>query len=114
MVVMARLFKSFDNQDRLAVVTRTLTGAASDMFHFFIVFFAVYFCMTVNSVLLFGQDVQDFATLDRAINTCFRMMFGDWSWNDIKGVNKYRPGRAEAASLMVGRASHLLLLHHQQ
>merc|ERR1712196_421795 len=55
MAVMMRLFKSFAAQGRLAVVTRTLSGASTDMIHFFIVFFSVFFCMVVNSVLIFGQ-----------------------------------------------------------
>mmetsp|Transcript_92812 Transcript_92812/g.199050 ORF Transcript_92812/g.199050 Transcript_92812/m.199050 type:complete len:871 (-) Transcript_92812:18-2630(-) len=85
-VVMLRLFKSFHAQPRLAVVTNTLITASQDMLHFFIVFFSVYFCMAVNSVLLFGQDVESFATLDRAIITCFRAMFGDWDWTRMKEV----------------------------
>mmetsp|Transcript_43647 Transcript_43647/g.78470 ORF Transcript_43647/g.78470 Transcript_43647/m.78470 type:complete len:864 (-) Transcript_43647:186-2777(-) len=81
--VMLRLFKSFSAQGRLAVVTRTLSDAAPDMAHFFIVFFAVYFCLTVNSMLLFGQDIAGFATLDRAILSCFRALFGDFDWGEV-------------------------------
>jgi len=86
MVVMARLFKSFDAQPRLAVVTRTLVNSSSDMTHFFIVFLSVYSCMMVNAILLFGQDIEDFATWDRAAITCFRVMFGDWDYAKMKKV----------------------------
>jgi len=86
MVVMARLFKSFDAQPRLAVVTRTLVSASSDMTHFFIVFLSVYSCMAVNGMLLFGQDLEDFATWERATVTCFRMMFGDWDYEQMRRV----------------------------
>merc|ERR1719183_258146 len=86
MVVMLRLFKSFDAQKRLAVVTQTLVVSFQDMVHFFIVFFSVYFCMAINSVLLFGQDVEEFATIDRAIMTCFRAMFGEWDLGKMQEI----------------------------
>lgn len=86
MAVMLRLFKSFDAQPRLAVVTRTLVKGVKDMVHFFIVFFSCYFCMAVNAVLLFGQDVENFSTPDRAAMTLFRMLFGDWDYNQMKVV----------------------------
>ncbi|CAJ1456645.1 unnamed protein product [Effrenium voratum] len=78
-VVVVRLLKSFDAQPRLAVVTKTLYTAWKDLLHFFIVFFSVYFCLAVNSVLVFGQDMEHFATLDRGVIACFRAMFGDWA-----------------------------------
>ena len=85
-MLMLRLFKSFAAQPRLAVVTATLTRAAPDLLHFFIVFLSVYLCMVVNSVLLFGQDMQDFSTMLRAIMSCFRAMFGDWDWVELKDI----------------------------
>eukprot|EP00928_Gymnodinium_smaydae_P027016 TRINITY_DN21032_c0_g1_i1.p1 TRINITY_DN21032_c0_g1~~TRINITY_DN21032_c0_g1_i1.p1 ORF type:complete len:823 (-),score=163.62 TRINITY_DN21032_c0_g1_i1:94-2562(-) len=88
MVVMLRLFKSFDAQARLAVVTRTLYLAAPGLVHFFIVFASVYFCMAVNGVLLFGQVTDSFATLFRSTCTCFRAMFGDWDWDAMKEVGR--------------------------
>eukprot|EP00931_Biecheleriopsis_adriatica_P013070 TRINITY_DN11438_c0_g1_i1.p1 TRINITY_DN11438_c0_g1~~TRINITY_DN11438_c0_g1_i1.p1 ORF type:complete len:876 (-),score=181.08 TRINITY_DN11438_c0_g1_i1:39-2666(-) len=91
-VVMLRLFKSFDAQPRLAVVTSTLKIAAPDMVHFFIVFLSVYFCMAMNGTLLFGQDVEQFATLDRSLITCFRAMLGEWDWETFQIVGKIYAG----------------------
>lgn len=92
MIVMLRLFKSFAAQPRLAVVTATLTHAGQDMLHFFIVFMSVYVCMAVNSVLFFGQDVEEFSTIDRAIHTCFRAMFGDWDWPSMQEIGRVQAG----------------------
>merc|ERR1719199_2277029 len=86
MIVMLRLFKSFKAQPRLALVTATMSKASQDMFHFFIVFLSVYVCMMVNSVLFFGQDVQEFGSVARAIHSCFRAMFGDWDWDAMKEI----------------------------
>lgn len=88
MMVMMRLFKSFAAQARLAVVTDTLMNAAQDLVHFFIVFFATFFCLCLSSVLFFGQDLEEFATIFRATHTCFRMMFGDWDWSTMDNVRR--------------------------
>lgn len=90
MIVMLRLFKSFKAQPRLALVTDTLAKASQDMIHFFIVFLSVYVCMMVNSVLFFGQDVQEFASVPRAIHSCFRAMFGDWDWDKMKEIGFFK------------------------
>jgi len=88
MMVMLRLFKSFAAQARLAVVTDTLEFAAQDLVHFFVVFFATFFCLCLTSVLFFGQDLEEFATVPRATHTCFRMMFGDWEWDSMAKVRR--------------------------
>merc|ERR1712228_1102037 len=81
-----RLFKSFDAQPRLSVVTRTLYKATPGMAHFSMVFLSVYICMAVNGVLLFGQNTEDFADIFRGLFTCFRVMFGDWDWVAMKEI----------------------------
>lgn len=48
-----------------AVVTKTLMVAAQDLLHFFIVLVSVYVCLAVAAVLLFGEDLEEFSTLDR-------------------------------------------------
>jgi len=54
------------------------------------VFLSVYVCMMVNSVLFFGQDVQEFASPPRAIHSCFRAMFGDWDWDKMKEIGFFK------------------------
>merc|ERR1719281_1502879 len=56
------------------------------MVHFFIVFGSVYFCMMVNSVLFFGQDIMEFSTFFRASHTCFLAMLGDWDWEAMQEI----------------------------
>lgn len=85
-ILMLRLFKSFAAQPRLAIVTKTLERAAEDLIHFCIVFCCVYMCLVINSILFFGQDLQDFCTLLRAINSCFRAMFGDWDFPEMQEI----------------------------
>lgn len=87
-VLMMRLFKSFAAQPRLAVVTETFKNAASNMMHFFIVFSSVYFCMSVNAVLFFGQDDINFSRLDWALFSVWRAMLGDWDWDGMRTIGR--------------------------
>eukprot|EP00927_Polykrikos_kofoidii_P019341 TRINITY_DN19030_c0_g1_i1.p1 TRINITY_DN19030_c0_g1~~TRINITY_DN19030_c0_g1_i1.p1 ORF type:complete len:860 (-),score=125.80 TRINITY_DN19030_c0_g1_i1:263-2842(-) len=89
-IVMLRLFKSFAAQPRLALVTATLQGSSTDMLHFGIVFFSVYVVMMVNGVLIFGQDLEDYATVTRAVHTCFLAIFGEWDWDLLGDVGMFK------------------------
>lgn len=83
-----RLFKAFGSQPRLAVVTQTLKKAWVDLFHFGIIFVSVFFTYTVAAVVLFGREVHSFTTLFRAMITCFRAMFGDFDWDELRLVGR--------------------------
>merc|ERR1712032_528904 len=85
-ILMLRLLKSFRAQPRLAVVTHTLELASQDIVHFSIVFCSIYVCMAVNSLLFFGQDIEEFSTFIRAIHTCFLVLFGDWDWPAMQQI----------------------------
>merc|ERR1711976_1004641 len=52
--LIARLFKAFSAQPRLAIVTRTLSVAAVDVAHFLIVFMAIFTTFTVMGMITFG------------------------------------------------------------
>lgn len=91
-IVMLRLFKSFAAQPRLALVTATLERSSTDMMHFFIVFFSVSFTMIINSVLFFGQDLEEFSEPTRAAHTCFLAMFGDWDWEAMQAIGQEKAG----------------------
>jgi len=87
-LVMLRLFKSFHAQPRLALVTKTIIAASQDLLHFSIVLISVYVCMAIFGYLLFGQDVEDFSTWDRAGITCFRALLGEWEWEELESVGR--------------------------
>ena len=46
----------------------------------------VYVCFVVSSLLFFGQDLESFSTMDRALHSSFLAMFGDWDWNAMTDV----------------------------
>lgn len=91
LIVVFRLFKAYSSQPRLALVTSTMAEAAVDLLHFLLVFVTVFASYAIAGVALFGREVGDFTTFQRAINCCFRAMLGDFDWDDLSSI-----GRAEA------------------
>lgn len=90
LIIMMRLFRSFEAQPRLALVSATIKTAAPDLGHFFMIFLCVYVCFVVSSLLFFGQDLESFSTMDRALHSSFLAMFGDWDWNAMTDVGILR------------------------
>lgn len=91
-IIMLRLFKAFAAQPRLAVVTETLRTAWQDIFHFCIVFLSIFVSFTISGNILFGQDLEGFATLDRSFLTCFRCMLGDFDWDAFESIGRAPAG----------------------
>jgi len=77
-ILMLRLFKAFDAQPRLAVVTRTISSGFVDFAHFLLVFLAVFLSYAVMGHVLFGCENDEFSSLDRAVDTCFQVLMGNF------------------------------------
>lgn len=90
--IVFRLFKAFASQPRLAVVTQTIVVATVDLLHFLLVFVSIFYTYTVAGVMLFGREVDAFTTFGRGINTCFRIMLGDFDWEEIAIVGRVDAG----------------------
>ncbi|CAD7949535.1 unnamed protein product [Amoebophrya sp. A120] len=80
LISLVRLFKGFSAQPRLGVVTNTIINAAVDILHFLVVFSSVFFAYALAGVIVFGRHLQEFATLDVSLTTCWRLVFGDFDW----------------------------------
>eukprot|EP00927_Polykrikos_kofoidii_P020188 TRINITY_DN19511_c0_g2_i1.p1 TRINITY_DN19511_c0_g2~~TRINITY_DN19511_c0_g2_i1.p1 ORF type:complete len:968 (+),score=107.73 TRINITY_DN19511_c0_g2_i1:111-2906(+) len=78
--IMVRFFKAFRANPRLAVVTNTLQGSATDIVHFCVVFVAVYIGFALVGHVLFGGDVIAFSSFGASLNTGFVVLMGEFSW----------------------------------
>jgi len=85
-VIIARLFKAYSVQPRLAVMTSTISRAAKDLVHFLIVVASVFLTFVVAGCILFGREVRSFGTFPRAMFACFRMLLGDLMWDELREV----------------------------
>jgi len=85
-VGMLRLFKSFEAQPRLAIVTATLKTAAPDFGHFMLVIACVFACLLVSGILFLGQDLEDFSTPEHAFRSSLLAVLGNWDWQVLEEI----------------------------
>jgi hypothetical protein len=83
-----RLFKVFHAQPRLALVTSTLSKAAIDIIHFGVVFAALFSVYAFMALIMFGQNVPDFAWPRKAFQSTFLVLVGEFErYDDLFEVN---------------------------
>eukprot|EP00927_Polykrikos_kofoidii_P044713 TRINITY_DN38601_c0_g1_i1.p1 TRINITY_DN38601_c0_g1~~TRINITY_DN38601_c0_g1_i1.p1 ORF type:complete len:1045 (-),score=155.80 TRINITY_DN38601_c0_g1_i1:52-3186(-) len=91
-VITIRLLKSFSNQPRLSILTRTLWLARVDLIHYLFVFAWIFLTFTSAAVVLFGHEADDFATFFRAILSSFRATMGDFDLDALMRVGRIEAG----------------------
>eukprot|EP00746_Dinoflagellata_sp_MGD_P083302 gnl/MRDRNA2_/MRDRNA2_33178_c0_seq1.p1 gnl/MRDRNA2_/MRDRNA2_33178_c0~~gnl/MRDRNA2_/MRDRNA2_33178_c0_seq1.p1 ORF type:complete len:1065 (-),score=154.19 gnl/MRDRNA2_/MRDRNA2_33178_c0_seq1:41-2875(-) len=83
LLVMCRFFKAFKGQPRLAVVTNTIYSAASDLFHFGLIFICVFLTFAFAGTILFGRRMAGFSSFKTAFGTSFAIACGDFDWTSM-------------------------------
>eukprot|EP00931_Biecheleriopsis_adriatica_P009340 TRINITY_DN11040_c0_g3_i1.p1 TRINITY_DN11040_c0_g3~~TRINITY_DN11040_c0_g3_i1.p1 ORF type:complete len:892 (+),score=153.30 TRINITY_DN11040_c0_g3_i1:89-2764(+) len=78
-----RFFEAFSGQPRLALVTKTLSAASKDVIHFGLVVVSLLLVFSLSGQLMFGQDMKDYASYDRALVTLQRGMIEGF---DVSGM----------------------------
>lgn len=99
-VVISGFLKPFNGQPRLGIMTRTLAVATVDIIHFFFVFAIVFCIYSIMGMMLFGQELVEFATFSRALTATFHTLLGELPGQETMSDNEYplaRAGRLEAA-----------------
>uniref|UniRef100_A0A061RIA9 Polycystin cation channel family n=1 Tax=Tetraselmis sp. GSL018 TaxID=582737 RepID=A0A061RIA9_9CHLO len=79
--LIARVLKLMDFQPRLGVVTRSLALAGPDLAHFVLVSGMVFVGYAMMAHLIFGNNIEAFASFGRSVDTCFEILLGDVSVN---------------------------------
>lgn len=78
-----RFFSAFSSQPRLAIVTKTLSAAASDLMNFGVVMFTTLLTFAASAVMLFGREVEEFENFGRAFVAVFRGTLGDLDYDEL-------------------------------
>jgi hypothetical protein len=91
-VVLSRFFKAFSAQPRLSLVTQTVKRAAVDLIHFGLVFMSIFMLFTLSAIVLFGQDIKEFANFARAADNSFHILLGEFDWEMMKQVGRVPAG----------------------
>ena len=80
--IMLKFFKAFQANQRLQLVTNTLLKAGNDIFHFSVVFLAVFLGFALLGHILFGNDFLQFRSFATSVDTCFIVLMGEFGWYD--------------------------------
>jgi len=84
LLFMCRCFMSMRWQPRLAVVTQTLLACSSDLFHYLLVLVPTFVAFAISGRLIFGRDIVEFATIQGALATCFKIAVeSEYDWYSI-------------------------------
>jgi len=73
-------------------VTDTLISASTDLAHFSLVFLSIFLTYALAGSVLFGRDMDNFSTFARAVASSFRIMMGDFDWEELSGVGRTEAG----------------------
>lgn len=87
-LIASRFFEAFDVQPRLSLVTRTVSTAMVSIIHFGVVFLTIFSIFVVSGMILFGQEVEQFTNMSRAMHTTFRVLLGDFDWDSLAVVGR--------------------------
>jgi len=86
-IITMRVFKAFHAQARLSVLTQTLSQAVVDVAHLMCIFAVVVAGYCISGMMLFGHALEDFATLDRVANKCWRIILGDFDYPELRDAS---------------------------
>ena len=76
-LLILRLLEVLDFQERMGIVTRTITNAVIDLLHWLILFGLIFFLYVYMGFLIFGTAILSFSTIERSFQTCFGILLGE-------------------------------------
>eukprot|EP00929_Paragymnodinium_shiwhaense_P029323 TRINITY_DN16825_c0_g1_i2.p1 TRINITY_DN16825_c0_g1~~TRINITY_DN16825_c0_g1_i2.p1 ORF type:complete len:1188 (+),score=290.61 TRINITY_DN16825_c0_g1_i2:146-3709(+) len=92
LVILLRLYNGFDAQPRLAIFSRTIAEASTDVIHLVVIFLCILTIFAIVAATTFGRRLADYTTYDRTMHSLFIMTLGKFDWDQMKVV-----GQAQAA-----------------
>ncbi|GMF30104.1 unnamed protein product [Phytophthora fragariaefolia] len=81
-----RILKRFRFHPRLSILTRTVASALHQFGAFFVVFIVIFVTFAISGTVLFGDRVEEFSSLQVAMETCINMLFGNFDYSTIQGL----------------------------
>jgi len=84
LLLMVRVFRGLEFQPRLAVVVNTLKATSIDLFHLAIIIVPTFLAFAIAGQNIFGRRVAEFATIERAVGTCFKIAIeSEFPWQEL-------------------------------
>lgn len=89
MIFLIRFFKGFRGQPRIMEITSTLASASADLLHFAIIFLVVFINFGFAGHVLFGSEVTEWSTMEKAFQSSLSLAYGRVDWEPIYRVSPY-------------------------
>ncbi|XP_053559279.1 polycystin-2 isoform X2 [Bombina bombina] len=83
-----KLFKFVNFNRTMTQLSTTMSRCAKDILGFAIMFFIIFLAYAQFAYLVFGTQVDDFSTFQDSIFTQFRIILGDFNFNEIEEANR--------------------------
>jgi polycystin 2L1 len=82
-----KIFKYFEFQDRLNVLTRTIATAWTDLYHFLVMFIVIFVGFGIIGYLLFGTALQSYSTIGNCLQATFELVIGNYDLQSIMRID---------------------------
>lgn len=82
-----KIFKYFEFQDRLNVLTRTIATAWTDLYHFLVMFIVIFVGFGIIGYLIFGTALQTYSTIGNCLQATFELVIGNYDLQSIMRID---------------------------
>jgi len=82
-----KLFKYLNLSAQFSLMTLTVVNVTTDIFVFCTMCGVIITSFAVSGNMLFGSEIQDYSTLLTTLNTMFRVMLGDFDYEELQTIN---------------------------
>ena len=74
LLICGQLLKNLHFHPKLGIITRTISGAASDLVFFFVLMVMVIMLFALLGVMIFGEFSEAFSSSMTSFETCFKIL----------------------------------------
>mmetsp|Transcript_470 Transcript_470/g.1396 ORF Transcript_470/g.1396 Transcript_470/m.1396 type:complete len:809 (-) Transcript_470:84-2510(-) len=86
LIIVARFFRGFAGQPRIAVLVQAMLSAADFFLHYLMAIGVVFLNFALGGFILFGERLEGWSTFGRSINMLFMVLFGEFDYDEFHGV----------------------------
>jgi len=83
-----KVFKYISFNKTMTQLSSTLAACAKDLAGFAVMFFIIFLAFAQLGYLIFGTQVKDFSSFDDAVFTLFRIILGDFNFQELEEANR--------------------------
>lgn len=85
-ILMARYFKGFRGQPRIALISKTLALASMDLMHYYYILATVFINFALGGYVLFGAQLHAWSTIHNSVQSAFAMTFGKLDYQSLHEI----------------------------